>query len=297
MRITKQQKNPFTTGSLMLFQRAFLVILLAVVSSSGMAQHNVNPFWHDGEPVIEIQQIFSDERLPNIVVAKDGSVIAVWGWGEVRVRRSEDGGETWGEEIPIAAGINGGGTIVDENTGDILIFVEEEHTPAPLYVFRSSDHGKTWKEEEVSIQPHMNGNIPSMSMNEAGITLQHGLQAGRLLRPARHYGESNDRSEWPNHYNTAIYSDDGGQSWHTSDPFPAKGTGEAALAELSDGRIYYNSRRHLSTDGLNPRMTHIACSSDGGEMWEDLSVSEDLPDGAQHVDYGLMAGLVRLPVE
>src|SRR5690625_1190406 len=98
MRITKQQKNPFTTGSLMLFQRAFLVILLAVVSSSGMAQHNVNPFWHDGEPVIEIQQIFSDERLPNIVVAKDGSVIAVWGWGEVRVRRSENGGETRSEE-------------------------------------------------------------------------------------------------------------------------------------------------------------------------------------------------------
>jgi sialidase-1 len=44
-------------------------------------------------------------------------------------------------------------------------------------------------------------------------------------------------------------------------------------------------------------MRHIAWSYDGGQTWEDLSVSEVLPDGAQHTDYGLMAGLVRLPVE
>lgn len=281
----------------MLFQRAFLVILLAVVSSSGMAQHNVNPFWHDGEPVIEIQQIFSDERLPNIVVAKDGSIVAVWGWGEVRVRRSENGGETWGEEITVSPGLNGGGAVVDENTGDILIFTEERHPPAPLHVFRSRDHGKTWVEEDVAIHPDVHGNIPSMSMNETGITLQHGEYEGRLIRPSRFYGEGNDQEYWPEHYTNAIYSDDGGRTWHTSDPFPVMGTGEAALAELSDGRIYYNSRRHLSTDGLNPRMRYIAWSDDGGETWTDLSVSNELPDGAQHVDYGLMGGLVRLPVD
>ena len=44
-------------------------------------------------------------------------------------------------------------------------------------------------------------------------------------------------------------------------------------------------------------MRYIAWSEDGGETWKDLSVSEELPDGAQHVDYGLMAGLVRLPVD
>jgi sialidase-1 len=75
------------------------------------------------------------------------------------------------------------------------------------------------------------------------------------------------------------------------------GTGEATLAELSDGRIYYNSRRHLSTDGLNPRRRHIAWSTDGGATWQDLSVSNELPDGDQNRDYGLMAGLVRLPVK
>jgi len=32
-------------------------------------------------------------------------------------------------------------------------------------------------------------------------------------------------------------------TWHSRDPFPAFGTREATMAELSDGRIYYNSRR------------------------------------------------------
>jgi len=190
-----------------------------------------------------------------------------------------------------------GGTIVDENTGDILVFTEEAHPPAPLNVFRSKDNRKNWAEEKITIHPDKNGNIPFMHMNETGITLKHGPHAGRLIRPIGYYGKGNDREYWPSHYTNAIYSDDGGKTWYTSAPFPAKGTGEAELAELSDGTIYYNSRRHLSTDGFNPRMRHIAWSYDGGETWEDLSVSDILPDGPQDHDYGLMGGLVRLPVD
>jgi sialidase-1 len=102
---------------------------------------------------------------------------------------------------------------------------------------------------------------------------------------------------WKDQYTNAIYSDDGGKTWQTSDPFPAKGTGEAALVELSDGTIYYNSRRHFSSDGLNPRMRHIATSNNGGQNWENLYVSTELPDGEQNRDYGLMAGLDRFSFE
>ncbi|MEX2591871.1 MAG: sialidase family protein [Anditalea sp.] len=249
------------------------------------------------EQFFEVRQIFSEERLPNIVTAMDGSILAVWGWNNVRVRRSEDGGKIWAKEIEISAGLNSGGAIVDNNTGDILIFTEERHPPAPLHMFRSRDHGKSWTEEEIVIYPDVNGNIPSMCMNERGITLQYGKYAGRLIRPARVYAGGNDPEFWDEHYTTAIYSDDGGKTWHTSEPFPAYGTGEAALEELADGTLYYNSRRHKSTDGLNPRRRHIAWSYDGGETWQDLSVSEELPDGDQHRDYGLMAGLVRLPLD
>lgn len=251
----------------------------------------------EGLPFFDVRQIFSDERLPNVVTAVDGTVIAVWGWNNVRVRRSEDGGKTWGPEIPIRSGLNSGGAIVDETTGDILIFTEEAHPPAPLHVFRSQDHGKTWREEKITILPDGKGNIPSMCMNERGTTLKHGKYAGRLIRPSRVYAGGNDTKFWHLHYTNAIYSDDGGKTWQTSEPFPVYGTGEAAVVELSDGTLYYNSRRHKSTDGLSPRWRYTATSSNGGESWENVRISDILPDGNQHSDYGLMAGLVRAPIE
>jgi sialidase-1 len=230
-------------------------------------------------------------------VATDGTVLAVWGWEKVWVRRSEDAGRTWGEPVELCKGIHSGGDIVNEQNGDIFVFSEARHPPAPLSVFRSTDHGKTWSEWEVEIKPDSRGNVPSMCMNEHGITLRHGEHAGRLLRPARWYAGKNDSKLYPKHYTTAVYSDDGGRTWNTSEPFPAFGTGEATLAELSDGRIYYNSRRHWAPKGENPRRRWTAYSEDGGESWRDLSICEVLPDGAQGGNYGLMGGLVRLPVE
>lgn len=249
------------------------------------------------EPRFEVRPLFAEERFPNIVVTTEGTVLAVWGQNQVRVRRSEDGGKSWGPEVPVGLGIHGGGAIVDEGTGDILIFVEDGHPPSPLTVYRSSDDGLTWTETGVAVHPDENGGMVSMHMNEHGITLRHGEHAGRLLRPSRVYAGGNDVEYRHLHYTNAVYSDDGGTTWHSSAPFPAFGTGEAALVELTDGRIYYNSRRHVSTDGLDPRRRHVAWSDDGGETWKNLSVSEVLPDGPQNLDYGLMAGLVRLPVE
>ena len=250
------------------------------------------------EPIFDVQDLFTDERFPNLVVAMNGTVVATWGSKHFRVRRSEDGGSMWGPEITIAnPGFQGGGTTVDETTGDILAFMEEDHPISPLHLYRSRDHGITWKEEEVTIHPNGLGHIPSMHMNEHGITLQFGKFAGRLIRPTRYYAGGNAKEHWDNHYTNAMYSDDGGKTWIASEPFPAYGTGEAAIVELSNGHLYYNSRRHKSTDGKNPRMRYIAWSYDGGETWKDLSVSEELPDGDQDRDYGLMAGLVRLPIE
>jgi sialidase-1 len=267
-----------------------------IVATGKPAEGGIEPWL--GEAEFEIQQVFSGERFPNVVVAADGTVLATWGGKSYRVRRSEDGGSTWGPEITVAEpGFHGGGVVVDERSGDVLVFVEAGHPPAPLTVYRSKDHGKSWQADpQVVIHPDEKGNVPSMHMNEHGVTLRHGPHAGRLLRPTRSYTGGNARQYWPGHYTNAIYSDDGGKTWQTSAPFPALGTGEATLAELSTGRIYYNSRRHLSTDGLDPRRRYIAWSDDGGQTWADLSVSEELPDGDQNRDYGLMAGLVRLPV-
>lgn len=79
-----------------------------------------------GEPKFEVQRLFEGQRFPNLVVSSDGTVLATWGSTQVRVRRSEDGGTTWGPEIAIGDGIHGGGVIVDPNSGDVLVFTHPE---------------------------------------------------------------------------------------------------------------------------------------------------------------------------
>lgn len=288
-----------------------LFYLFVVLSLTSCGANETNPFLQSDEPVFERQVLFDGERFPNITVTTKGTVIAVWGGisehygtGSLQVRRSSNGGETWADTQVIKDPVqwNGGGVVVDENSGDILIFAETspltpKHPAGTLSVFRSRNDGITWEEQErVMILPNSIGHVPSMHISERGITLQRGEYAGRLIRASRYYSEGNQQEFWPEHYTNAVYSDDGGYTWQASEPFPAYGTGEAAIAELSDGTLYYNSRRHLSTDGLNPRMRHVAYSNDGGHSWQNLSVSDVLPDGSQHRDYGLMAGLVRLPV-
>jgi sialidase-1 len=248
-----------------------------------------------GDPVLEKQRLFADQRYPNVVVTLTGAVLAVWGNDGVSVRRSEDGGKTWGQAIAVSEkGYHGGGTIVDETSGDVLIFVEDRQPPAPLTVYRSSDGAVDWKPEKASIAPDINGHTPSMHMNEHGITLQQGPHKGRLLRPSRHYAASDGHEKWPEQYTNAIYSDDGGKTWKTSDPFPENGTGEAMLAELSDGRIYYNSRVHWD-QRPNNRRRREAWSDDSGQTWKHWKIVESLPDGDQGRAYGCMGGLTRLP--
>ena len=248
-----------------------------------------------GEPQLEMQVLFKGGRFPNVAVATDGAVLAFF--GGVGVRRSEDGGKTWGPAITVGKGHMGGGVTVNEANGDIFAFVCAKHPPTTETVYRSQDGGKTWSAVKAEIKPDSKGHKPEMHMNEHGITLMRGPHKGRLIRPTRYFGKVISPKEWPRMYTNAIYSDDGGKTWLTSEPFPANGTGEAALAELSDGRIYYNTRRSWAPKGENARRRWTAWSDDGGATWKDLAICEVLPDGDQLLDYGLMGGLVRLPVE
>ena len=275
----------FTTLSLLVGSAAF--------AAEAASEGDLKAFL--GEPKIERQQVFQSDRFPTVAVARDGSVLAVW--NGVKVRRSEDGGATWGPEIPIGPGFMGGGVTVNDANGDVFAFVSEGHPPSTEKIYRSQDHGKTWSVMDSVIKPDSKGNKPEMHMNDHGITLMRGAHKGRMIRPTRFYARANNKTEWPDHYTNAIYSDDGGKTWLTSEPFPANGTGEAAIAELSDGRIYYNSRRHWVPEGMDNSTRWTAMSDDGGVTWKGLVNGTDLPDGPRDTGYGLMAGLVRLPVK
>lgn len=295
--------NPLLSFGRTLFKALNLsgLILLLSTNASGREQWDlsrlegdINPFLQPAQ--LHVQQIFSSERFPNVIVALDGTIVASWGNQSIHVRRSSDGGLSWESPVLVAnPGFHGGGSLVDEQTGDLLVFVEAGHPPAPLTVYRSRDSGKTWQAQETILHPDSEGRVPSMHMNERGITLRHGPHRGRLLRATRDYGRGNQRDYWPEHITNAIYSDDGGFTWHVSAPFPEKGTGEAAIVELSDGRLYYNSRVHWDQREQNTRR-RAAWSGDGGQTWTDWQLVPVLPDGLQHTSYGCMGGLVRLPV-
>nr|MBC8372322.1 exo-alpha-sialidase [Planctomycetota bacterium] len=102
------------------------------------------------KPVFETQDLFKSTRIPNIVVAADGSVLALAKSGRM-LRRSEDAGKTWSKAREIGADA-GGSAIVDENTGDVMIV-----NPGKGCLWRSGDHGKTWKRQEIEVKPNLLG--------------------------------------------------------------------------------------------------------------------------------------------
>lgn len=246
-----------------------------------------------GEPlVMPLQELWKGRGgWAGIVTAPDGTVVAFQSPGGGNCRRSRDGGRTWDPDIEIARDALKGNAIVDETKGDLLYA-----NPGAGWLYRSRDNGATWARHGTELRPDAFGLSPQdlgVAAMQCGITLAFGAHRGRLIMPARVLGpkNSNDVPWRPYHYSTAIYSDDGGKVWQTSKPFPVLGTGEAALAELSDGSILYNSREHMSRGNR-----FFAWSHDGGDLWLNASRSPDLPDGARGTSYGLMGGMVRLPV-
>lgn len=252
-------------------------------------------------PMFDIQLLYDNVRIPNIVVTTDGTVLAFGKSGRL-VRRSTDRGQSWtpSKEVGHDAG---GSAIVDANTGDVMVVRSKQG-----YLWRSKDQGQSWRREEILVRPNPLGHGSpdgvgvQTSCSESGVTLQHGEYKGRLLMPARvqpPYG-NNDQEWWPYNYNTAIYSDDEGKTWQTAAPVQS-GTGEGTLAELSDGAIYYNSRSHMSVD----HRRRIAWSYTGGEMFVDWRVCDELREVGQPFyfkygtkpSYGCNAGLVHLPLE
>ncbi len=257
-------------------------------------------FGRAAEPLFEVQDLYEgkENRIPNVVVAADGSVLAFAGSGR-RLRRSEDGGRTFSPVQEVGHDAHGS-AIVDTNTGNVMVVASGKE-----YLWRSADHGQTWKREEIVVKPNPMGHggrgaVPvQTTCSESGLTLQFGKHKGRLIMPARIQPPlgNNDQEWWPYNYNTAIYSDDGGRTWQTSAPVQS-GTGEGTLAEVSTGSIYYNSRSHMSVD----HRRQIAWSHDGGAMWVDWQVTTDLFEVGEPFyfkygtkpSYGCNAGLVRM---
>lgn len=151
----------------------------------------------------------------------------------------------------------------------------------------SSDDGKTWQERPFVCTPNADGFIGFTHGSAPGIQLRHGQYAGRLLCPARystrHYTTINELQQYS--FNNAIYSDDHGLTWTSSEPVQP-GTGEGTLAELADGAIYYNSRAYY-----HDQKRYLATSLDGGATYSDFRTDDFL---LEEKNIGCNAGLLRI---
>lgn len=255
------------------------------------------------DPFFSKNQLFEGGRFPGLAITNEGTVLAFWGDEQLQVKRSIDGGKTFGNEIIIAKkGINGGGAIVDRKSGKILAFSQSEHPPSDSFIHESNDDGLTWKTSKFKIVNEDKGMKTQLHFSDSGLYLETKKCQGRIIRPARVYGTQDG-------YNNAIYSDDGSQ-WFVSNEFPIKATGEGAIVEFQDGTLLYSSRRHWfpSKEALSPYRI-FSKSYDCGETWQDPYESIGLYDGPRYRSmtegkgpshqghYGLMGSMVKLDID
>ncbi|MFB8076378.1 exo-alpha-sialidase [Streptomyces sp. NPDC056013] len=226
-------------------------------------------------------------RIPAVVRTPAGTLLAfaegrVGGAGDsgdidLVVRRSEDGGCTWGPARVAAAG--GGDTrgnpapVVDPRSGDVVLLssyngggvteaqILAGEVPAArsrrVFVQRSTDDGRTFSEpREITASVKR----PDWRWYATGpghaVALTRPPYAGRLVVPANHSAAppegSDDTGREPRYYGAhALYSDDGGRSWQlgfVDDTYDGTvNTNESTAAELPDGRLYFSARDQLGT--------------------------------------------------
>ncbi|AZQ34644.1 exo-alpha-sialidase [Streptomyces cyaneochromogenes] len=284
--------------------RTFLVtavLLTAPLTTAGNASAG-DAGCTSSVPYVSGEGGYDTYRIPAAITTPRGTVLAFaegrhdgagdTGDIDVVLRRSTDGGCSWGPLTLVAAG--DGDTrgnpapVVDPRTGTVVLvtsynsgavteaeIMRGEATPQEsrrVFVQRSLDDGRRFSSPRDITRQVKPANWRWYATGPGhAIALRKGPHAGRLVVPSNHSVApgpgSSDTGQEPKYYGGhAIYSDDAGLTWRTGfvdDSYDGRGNAnESTAAELPDGRVYFNSRDQLGTEAGN-RLD--AYSSDGGE--------------------------------
>lgn len=238
-------------------------------------------------------------RIPAIVTLPDGTLVAVAdkriesmgdlpGVIDVVVRRSTDGGRTWGPYITAAKHNDGGGygdpaLVRDRKTGDLLIISSHGaglwgDDCAEISVSRSKDGGLTW-ETPVNINPQIISNSPdgkqpvkcTAAFASSGRALQ--LKNGRIMFVL----VTRDKNviKFPCY---AVYSDDSGHTWKVSENAATLDGDESKVAQLTDGSVVMSIRNRWG----GPRK--VSLSTDNGRTWTEQPAWEGISEVACNGD-------------
>lgn len=235
-------------------------------------------------------------RIPGLVTSKKGTLIATYDIRhnsardlqediDVGISRSTDGGLTWGPMIVAMdmgewggqpQNLNGIGDpciLVDDVTGDILLFAAWTHggtaghaawwsagsgfepaTTPQLMMTRSTDDGLSWS-TPVSLTRQIKQEAWSFTFQGPGRAIT--MADGTLVVPFQHQEPGQE------HIPAAgiMYSKDRGATWHVHE-FAKMNTTESQVVELEPGVLMLNMRDNRKTG----RAVYI--SRDMGRSWE-----------------------------
>jgi sialidase-1 len=253
-------------------------------------------------PYASGQDGYDTFRIPAAVTTRRGTLLAFaegrhnsagdTGHIDVVLRRSGDGGCTWGPLKVVAAG-NGDtrgnpAPVVDPRTGEVVLVTSYNSgavTEAQImrgevtweqsrrvFVQRSRDDGRHFTApRDITGEVKPAGWRWYATGPGHAVALTRGRHAGRLVVPANHSAAppagSSDTGQEAKYYGAhALYSDDGGRTWRlgfVDDSYDGvDNSNESSAAQLPDGRLYFSSRDQNGTSAGNRLDTY---SSDGGE--------------------------------
>ncbi|MFF1375626.1 exo-alpha-sialidase [Streptomyces sp. NPDC058308] len=237
---------------------------------------------------------YASYRIPAVVVTTSGTVLAFCegrvgsqadsGTIDIVLRRSADGGRTWGQLQVVGKNgddLAGNPAPVVLDTGRILLVqvrnaaeatedaIRRGTVPAAdgrrVWLQHSDDDGLTW-----SAPREITGQVKRAAWRWYATTPGHAVQltTGRVLVPANHSlpptGADNG-TEGKYNGGHCLLSDDAGETWRigyvddNTDGYI--NVNETTAAELPDGRLYFNTRN----DSPAPGNRADAHSRDGGE--------------------------------
>ncbi|MFD8303374.1 exo-alpha-sialidase [Streptomyces sp. NPDC059690] len=288
-----------------LLSRTLLLTLATLAPLAATTHASADPGCTSSVPYTSGEGGYDTYRIPAAVTTARGTVLAFAegrhsGAGDsgdidVVLRRSTDGGCTWGPLRVVAAG--DGNTrgnpapVVDPRTGAIVLvtsynsgavteaqIMRGETTPEQsrrVFVQRSPDDGRGFSApRDITAQVKR----PDWRWYATGpghaLALTRGPHAGRLVVPADHSvappAGSTDTGQEARYYGGhALYSDDGGATWRIGFVDGAHdgrvNPNESSAAELPDGRLYFSAR---DQNGTSPGNRLDSYSADGGRTLE-----------------------------
>lgn len=257
-------------------------------------------------------------RIPALCLLPSGTILAFTearkliaaddsGDIDVAMRRSPDGGETWGPSRIVqsfAADTAGNPCpVVDPATGDVVLVtcrnggvdtsaqIRSGAKPARrIYVKRITGDGTAWTgNTEITGQVRTPGWRWYATGPAAAVALTTGPRAGRLVVAANHTRPpaGTDTGTEPKYRGChLIHSDDGGHTWSvgatSSTPDNLINEDEQAITVLPDGRTLYTSCRREPTDTCPGNRGDATSVDDGASYVQSMRPQMSLSVPACH---------------